>query len=593
MRSVTGPPRRHILLAGFAVVMLLASVLGGVSLAPGALPPPQAAAVVAAPDPDKRPDVIVVMTDDQRVGSQKGMPFLWDTLREQMTYYPNAAVPTNNCCPARSSFLAGQLSHTTGVWDNTAAGPSGGWHKFETSGYERKTIAVALRNRGYRTVLLGKYLNQYSVYNDPLVDKPPGWSDFRTYVTSTGGYWSPPHPIADVPEGYTTDTLGDAAAETIAATPTDQPLFLMYTPYAPHAPANAGPYKGTAAATGNLRRMRVGGRWGNPAIGEPDRSDKPPHNRALPGLRRDDGPGIPFPKVRRVTEAQADTLMGVDANLRKIVTAQQQLRNWDNTILVYLSDNGVAWGDHALFDKTTPYRLTDGIPLLMKYPSWANQPPRTDSRLINQIDVTTTIAALTGARLKTAGYSAVRRPKRTGLLMDSPQSKRGYAYWHPSYCGWRTKKALYVRSGDGNEELYDYAVDPYELTNRATNPRYAPMKARMSVATHLACDPAPPGYVGPRPALALARRTPSQARLTLRPGIGTAVVHVQRLTKTGWVRVGSCSMPTGKEGATSRVLRVDRRGAYRARMQPIGAFPASGWTEPVRMRPAAARLTCR
>lgn len=177
------------------------------------------------------------------------------------------------------------------MWDNTESGPSGGWRRFFTNGYERKTIATSLSKRGYRTVLLGKYVNQYSNFNNQLTQKPPGWSDFRTYVTSSGGYWSSQHPIARVPEGYTTDVLGDVAAGTIALTPKNRPLFIMYNPFAPHEPANAGPYKGAAAATGSLQRMRRAGLWGNPSIGEADRTDKPEHNQLLPNLARDDGEG--------------------------------------------------------------------------------------------------------------------------------------------------------------------------------------------------------------------------------------------------------------------------------------------------------------
>ena len=65
------------------------------------------------------------MTDDQRVGTHRGMPYLWGNLRQQMVNYSNAQVPVNNCCPSRSTFLTGATSNETKVWDNTNAGSPG------------------------------------------------------------------------------------------------------------------------------------------------------------------------------------------------------------------------------------------------------------------------------------------------------------------------------------------------------------------------------------------------------------------------------------------------------------------------------------
>ncbi|MFN8125161.1 MAG: sulfatase-like hydrolase/transferase [Candidatus Nanopelagicales bacterium] len=562
---------------------VLALVLcAGILVAPPVAHPDSSGPAVAA-DPGT-PDVIVVMTDDQRVGTQRGMPYLWGDLRNQMVNYSNAQVPVNNCCPSRSTFLSGASSNRTKVWDNTNAGSPGGWRRFMRSGYEKRTLAVALQRRGYHTALMGKYLNQFAAFNDVRSGvSPPGWDEFFTYLDSNGGYWSPGTPVRDVPEGYTTDTLGDTAVKVITGTPADQPLFLLYTPYAPHEPFDAGPYKGAARDAGRLDDFRRGGAWTNPSIGNGDRREKPVWNRKLPGLTDDGERPSPYPRVRHVSESQADTLMGVDANIAKIVAAQQATRDWDNTLFVFMSDNGYAWGDHALFDKTTPYRMTNEVPLMIKYPAASNMPQGTaDHRLINNIDVTATIAAVSGASMATEGIPAIWPVGRTGLSVQSPQSKRGYPFWHPAYCGWRTKDHLYVRWSGGEEELYDYRSDPWEQHNLIDASVYQDQRARMTRAAHAACVPAPPKYESPLISLTLSvpRRGTLAARVA--PALYRTPVTVQRYRSGHWGTVGVCRLPRSTTSSHRRIA-VPSSGTYRAKAIAKGGY-RSAWSKTVGVR---------
>jgi hypothetical protein len=276
--------------------------------------------------------------------------------------------------------------------------------------------------------------------------------------------------------------------------------------------------------------------------------------------------------------------MGVDANVRKIVQAQQTARDWDNTMVVFLSDNGIAWGDHNLFDKTTPYRLTNGIPLLIKYPSWVGQRPSTDDRLINQLDVTATIAQLAEAPMNTAGRSALQAPARKGLPVQSPASKRSYPWWHPPFCGWRTKEALYVRYGNGAEELYDYTTDPFEMGNQAANPAYRSRKASLLVSATLACTPAPPGYHRPSPQVR-ATATAGNSRLVIKvdPGLPSGrhwTVIVQSKKPSGtWRRVTSVTI---RGNGHFRTLNLEK-GTYRAHVKPGHGFTGSS-SRAVRLR---------
>jgi len=154
----------------------------------GALPrlhPPQP----TQPGPLGMPDVVLVVTDDQRVESLAPMTQVQDLLVARGTTYTEAMVPTSMCCPSRASLLTGRYAHQTGVWSNW--GPTGGWWRFHEDGNEQHTLAVALDDKGYRTALIGKYLNNFS-NSAPAGYRPPGWDVFTAFTTTerTGDYYN-------------------------------------------------------------------------------------------------------------------------------------------------------------------------------------------------------------------------------------------------------------------------------------------------------------------------------------------------------------------------------------------------------------------
>ena len=132
---------------------------------------PAAAAPMRTPRPGVRsaagpPDVILIITDDQRAGTLSLMPRLRRTLLRPGIRFRSAYVPNPSCCPSRASYFTGTYSHTNGVWRND--GPFGGFSVYDDS----STLATWLRRAGYRTGLFGKYINGYR--NARIV--PPGWS---------------------------------------------------------------------------------------------------------------------------------------------------------------------------------------------------------------------------------------------------------------------------------------------------------------------------------------------------------------------------------------------------------------------------------
>src|SRR5262245_1005789 len=160
------------------------------------------------------------------------MPIVRHQLAARGTTFTNAFVENPLCCPSRSTVLTGQFSHSTGIYEN--APPNGGFQDFE----DASTIATWLQSAGYRTGLVGKYLNGYTVTNGHYV--PPGWS--RWVVHSAGGEYFDYNLSVDgtnVTYGneeadYSTDVFGGYARDFITGTPGDVPLFLYFAPHAPH-----------------------------------------------------------------------------------------------------------------------------------------------------------------------------------------------------------------------------------------------------------------------------------------------------------------------------------------------------------------------
>ena len=141
------------------LLLLLAVVIGaGVAGSAGA-GPAQAPA---------RPNVLVVMTDDQTVESLRVMTNVRALLAGEGTTFANSFASFPLCCPSRSTFLTGQYAHNHTVMGN--AMPTGGYEKLDHS----NTMPVWLQRAGYRTVHIGKYLNGYG---SALGDRDPARLD--------------------------------------------------------------------------------------------------------------------------------------------------------------------------------------------------------------------------------------------------------------------------------------------------------------------------------------------------------------------------------------------------------------------------------
>jgi arylsulfatase A-like enzyme len=435
-----------------------------------------AAAPSAAVPRDRRPNVVLILSDDQTYESiphdPPVMPKFQSLLADPGQHwirFPNAFVNTPLCCPSRASILTGRYSHHTGVVDNGTGENLDVGH----------TIATSLHAAGYTTALIGKYLNLYPFGFAPIA--PPGWdtwlaklqgsrrSLYQRYALTDDGF---PAPFGTSAEDYSTDVYAHAATEFIRSAPEGAPFFLYFAPVVPHSPWTPAP-RDVGSWTAAVPRP--------PSFDEANVSDKPAWVRALPRIE------APYAaKLRRDHRRAYETLASLDDAVLQILDALQARRILDDTVVLFVTDNGFSFGEHRWVTKSCPYDECIRVPFFVRFPGAA---ARIDPHPVSNVDLAPTIADLARTALDPPpdGVSLVplllgREPPswRPGVLAEF----RGGRYI-PGWWALRTPQYAYVEYATGERELYDIAgsigpADPYERRNVARAPRYAETERRLA-----------------------------------------------------------------------------------------------------------------
>ena len=430
------------------------------------------------------PNIVLVLTDDQRTGSMKRMPAVWSLIRRRGVRYPNAMAPTSLCCPSRASILTGLYAHHTRVYSNGL--PDGGWQKFHERGLEERTLAVALHDVGYQTGMFGKYLNGSFPREAAAGYTPPGWDRMVTFTTKPGYFdyrLNDGSRHGSRPQDYSTDVLGAHAVDFIRDTPADQPLFTYFAPVGPHRPFSPAP-RHAGAWAGRLPPHK--GRSVTASV-----KNKPPWIR---NRRR-----VPQKTIDAQIASAQEALMSIDEAVKDLVQALTDTGRIGNTMFIFMSDNGLMAGEHHLNPwKNVPYRWSTSVPMTIR---WDGHLPanRTDRRLALNIDVATTIADAASATMSTDGLSLLRSRTRSGFPLEGgPWRRFDSLPKHPAYCGWRTKNWMYTQYATGEQELFHYRDDRHELRNLSEEPAHRARLKEMRAAAKAACKPVPPNFSWPR-----------------------------------------------------------------------------------------------
>jgi N-acetylglucosamine-6-sulfatase len=483
--SPARPARRAVLAIAVLALSLIVPLLGSTS--------PAAAATVP-------PNVVIFLSDDQSMGTLRATPNVRNEIATPGVSFSRAYISDPLCCPSRSSILTGLYATHTGVFTNgegTLNRDHGGTAAFEGNGNDDRTIAKALDDAGYQTALFGKYLNGYRSYSEANPGptgyfRPDGWDVWRAFYQNNGKYFdydllrddvgTRPRVVhygsANGPKAndYSTTVLGNMLRFWLHHRDPSAPFFAYVAPYGPHGPSNfdhrdAGKFPKLPPFT-------------SPAIDEThdEKADMPTYvrNRNLTQAQ--------LTNMQRKRRRQFLALSSFDRQVGLVMTYLQDTIDprtgrpyIENTIVIYLSDNGVMWGEHDLIGKSVPYERATHVPMYLRYdgaPAGSGYiPGSTNRRLVANIDVAPTIYDLTGVAppVPVDGVDLLRGHDDGVMLASLTQAPNGV----PSFCGLITpdgwKYVVYVPQ-EGvidepyEEELYRVRDDPAELDNRAEDP---------------------------------------------------------------------------------------------------------------------------
>ena len=427
--------------------------------------PAAAAGDRATAAPNQRPNILLLVSDDQAWSafSRKLMPSVYGRLVDEGVLFKRAYVNTALCCPSRAQILTGLYEHDTGVDANGVS-------------LTRPTLPQALQDAGYRTMLSGKYLNSWPCEPRPEFDRwvctstpEPSNTALTDPWINVDGRWSQF-------QGYQPDILGSMVSDFIDETPEDQPFFAMYTPTSPHLPADDPRYD--------------------------EMSVSPPRGKAFNVNTMNEG----TPRFARRAALTHDEIATSDAKYVAMAHATRSLddamgailaslgdRSQD-TLVVFLSDNGFLYGEHRRTGKNDQWEESVNVPMVVRYPAMlpAGQ-AFVSNGLVQNVDIAPTIADLIGLPWGADGVSFLpilkhKGSPRTAALIEHCRGVSrgaldctglqydGGRVETPGFQGVVTQRYKYVEFDDGSIQLLDLKKDPHEMHDLSRDPRYAALR---------------------------------------------------------------------------------------------------------------------
>jgi N-acetylglucosamine-6-sulfatase len=443
---------------------------------------PSSATPAAQAPPARRPNIVFVLADDLDFRTTAMMPRLPALIGQRGRTFDRAYVTQSLCAPSRASILTGQFPHNHRVLDNT--GPDGGFGAFRR-GQEPSTIATWLRAAGYRTALIGKYMNGYPTAARPDYI-PPGWDEwdaqlsdltadrYVNYFLNENGTVNP-YGVADA--DYETDVLTQRALTFMDRSIQDKkPFFLYLAPDAPHLPAIPAPRHATLFFGTEAPRV--------PSFNEPDVSDKP-------AFVQNASPMTPaeIRKLDRTETARLRTMLSVEDMLADVLTLLAANQILDETYVFFMSDNGLMLGEHRLVTtKDVNYEEAIRVPLIVMGPGIAAA-SRDDEHFLLNVDIAPTLAELAGAAVPDSvdGRSMVRLLRGESVAdWRRDADSESISYTGGLSAVLRTPEYAYTEIESNERELYDMRSDPYQLASlhrRADPALLTTLSARLAQIT--------------------------------------------------------------------------------------------------------------
>lgn len=445
---------------------------------------------------EARPNIVFIISDDHRwdclgvVGNPSVKTPELDELAQKGAYFPQATILTPQCSPSRATLLTGMPPHQTGWFSNQTqqrqVHAPDGFHNYET-------LPGLLQKNGYRTVLVGKWHLTPEPWN-------VGFTDVRTWLPGGGG------PYKDVrlahgnsretttAPGFLQDVFGNDCAQFIQSPEAKQkPFFLWLALTAPHTPLQPNPdhLEALYANKPNTQLAPPGFTRGTPeerltsftvyadrraaraAKTSPTADDEDATTSAASGQ-----------KPRR---AQTDwhhyyaAISSVDEQVGRIRSALKDAGLAENTIIVFLGDNGLMRGSRGWSGKVLPYEESVRVPMIVYMPKGQAVHGKS-SAAVSSLDLPPTFLKWAGVKAPDGWTGRDLTPvlqKGTVKQFDSAicefadnvSKKFGAVEYHLV----RTPESKLIEWRDPAKgvEFFDLKEDPRELHNQAGNPKYS------------------------------------------------------------------------------------------------------------------------
>jgi len=484
----------------------------------------------------QKPNIIFIMSDDHawnavgayqsRLASVNPTPVL-DQLAAGGMLFTNVFCTNSICTPSRANILTGQYSQTNGVLDLDGKLPA-----------EKQYLPLELKKLGYQTAIIGKWhlkeapeaFDYYNVlpvqgtYFDPIFyTREPGE---RTALIDFHGGVKREVNVSQY-QGHSSDVITDLSLDWLEnKRKKDQPFFLMHHYKAPHddfefAPRYASyledvhipepaslyhqPHFGSAALHGHKGELthRIG-----TSVSERHKYRNYVKQYGITAQPPDSATHLAY---QEYLKRYLRCVKGIDDNLQRLFDYLKEHDLWENTLIIYTTDQGMMLGEHDFMDKRWMYEESMRMPFIMHYPAKIPANSRSDL-LINNTDFAPTLIELAGGVVPDYMQGKSFAPILSGQAVTNWREATYYRYWMhlmhhdvPAHLGIRSQdyklifyygehyipekygtptmpwkqESFLIESTPKAWELYDLRHDPLETYNRYGEPEYQPVVVKL------------------------------------------------------------------------------------------------------------------
>jgi len=439
---------------------------------------------------DQKPNIIFFLTDDHRYDCMgfMGHPFLetpgFDQIAREGVFLENAFVTTSLCSPSRASILTGLYAHQHRVVDN--------YHEVDPG---LVFFPQYLQEAGYETAFLGKWhmgnenepqrgFDYWAAFRGQGTYYPDGHGTSRIVPqNSYEGYNINGKQVAQ--KGYITDELTDMSLEWIDKRDSkDKPFFLYISHKGVHS---------DFVPRDEDRDMFKSAQWTPPS----SYHDTPENRQGKPRWVNDQrnsrhgaeyGYNLDTFNLEYYYKRYCEALVPIDQAVSRTLAYLEEKDLLENTLIVYMGDNGFFFGEHGLIDKRAAYETSMRVPLLMMLPkAMQGSPGRVITENVTNIDIAPTLLEAAGIDKPEHMHGDSFLKLLKGEAMEWRSSFLYEYFWEwnyphtPTTHALRDKRYKYIRYHGiwDTDELYDLKNDPGEQFNLIHLPEYQERIARM------------------------------------------------------------------------------------------------------------------